>query len=456
MMSASVASKLERFFGVAESGSTLRRELIGGLTTFLTLSYIILVQPAVLASTGMDPGAVMVATCLSSAVATLLMGFWAKYPIALAPAMGHNFYFAFAVCLGIGIPWQQALGAVFISGTLFTLVSPFGFREGVMKSLPDSLKYAIAGGIGLMISLIGCEWGGLVVPTPPYSTFITMGNLGSKPAIVCLLGLLTIGVCMALRIRGGIVFGMVVSTVVAWLMGLVEYHGIVSKPPSLSPTLFQLDIAGAFSRGFVTIIFTFFILDLFDTIGTLVGVGEAGGLMKNGKLPRASRALCSDAVGTVAGAVLGTSTVTSYVESAAGIAEGARTGLANVVTAVLFLAALFFYPLVQMVGEPHQLVVSNDITITVRPILAPAILYVGLFMIGVIKRIDWDDITEALPAFLTMIFMPFGGMSITDGIGFGFISYTLLKLITGRFREVHPLLAGFAVVFVLKYIVNAT
>lgn len=442
---------VDRYFGISESGSSIRQECIGGTTTFLTLCYIILVQPVVLSVTGMDPGAVLVATCLSSALATAVMGLWAKYPIALAPGMGHNFYFAFAVCIGMGIPWQQALGAVFICGVIFLVLAPFGFRVRIMRIIPESLKFAIAAGLGFMISLVGCEWGGLVVPTPPNSTYITLGDLHSAPALVTLVGLAVIGALMALRVRGAILIGIVVSTAAAWMCGLAEYQGVFSAPPSLAPTLFQLDILGALSVGFVTIIFVFLILDIFDTIGTLVGVAEAGHLSKDGQLDRATQALTSDAVGTVSGALLGTSTVTSYVESAAGISDGARTGLANLVTAALFLVALFMSPLVEMVGSAYQLQVSEGITVTLHPIVAPAILMVGLFMVGCVKRIQWEDPTEALPAFLTIIFMPFGGLSPTDGIAFGFISYVFMKSVTGRFREVDPLLAVFALLFVIKY-----
>ncbi len=429
----------------------MRREFIGGLTTFLTLCYIIFVQPAVLSAAGMDTGAVMVATCLSSALATFVMGIWAKLPIALAPAMGHNFFFAFAVCIGMGIEWQKALGAVFISGTIFLAISPFGVRERIMRILPDCLKFAIAAGLGFMISLIGCEWGGLVVPTPPYSTYIEMGDLGSAPAIITILGVAAIGACLALKIRAAILIGLLVSTVAALSMGVAKFQGLFAAPPSIAPTLMQLDIFGALSTGFITIIFVFLILDLFDTIGTLVGVTEAGGLAEDGQVPNARQALASDAIGTVTGAMLGTSTVTSYVESAAGISAGAKTGVANIFTAVLFLVALFFHPLVVMVGEPYMLEVSEGITVSTRPVLAPAIMIIGLFMVGTVKRIDWSDPTEGLPAFLTIIFMPFSGFSPTEGIAFGFISYTFLKFVSGRRREVHPVLAVFALLFILKY-----
>lgn len=444
---------LDRYFGISEMGSTIRRECIGGVTTFLTMSYIIFLQPTLLSAVGMDRGAVMVATCLSSALATLMMGVWAKYPIALAPGMGQNFFFTFAVCIGLGVSWQTALGAVFISGMLFVVLAPFGFRERIISAIPESLKFAIAAGIGLMISLVGAQWGGLVVPTPPGGSMITLGPVGSKPVLIALLGILVIGVLLARRVRGAILIGTAVAAFAAWFSGVASYQGAFSLPPSVMPTLLQLDILGALTAGMGTVIFVFLLLDVFDTVGTLVGVTEAAGLTRDGKIPRVSRALLSDAAGTVVGALTGTSTVTSYIESAAGVSDGARTGLASVVTALLFLVALFFYPLVVMCGEPYTLDVGNGIETQVRPILAPAILIVGLFMVGCVKRIDWDDPTEGLPAFLTIIFMPFGGLSPTEGIAFGFISYTLLKLLTGRYRELHPLMAVFALLFVVKYAV---
>ncbi len=334
---------LDRIFKLKDNRTSVRTELIGGVTTFMTMSYIIFLQPAILSSTGMDPGAVLVATCISAALATLLMGFFAKYPIALAPGMGLNVFFAITVCGTMGYSWQVALGAVFISGTLFLVLSAFKVWGRLVESIPDSLKHAIAVGIGLFIALIGLEYGGIVVDDP--AAYVGIGDLTSKPVLLVLLGVLVTSLLMTLKVRGAILIGIVFTAVAGIPLGIVKYQGIVSAPPSLMPTLFKLDIFGALNMGLITVIFILFLIDLFDTMGTLIGVSGQAGFLKDGKLPRANQAMFSDAVGTVSGALLGTSTVTSYIESATGIAQGAKTGLANVFTAGLFLVALFFSPL---------------------------------------------------------------------------------------------------------------
>jgi len=444
---------LERFFRLKENGTTVSRELTAGATTFMAMCYIIFVQPVILSAAGMNKGAVMVATVLSSAIATLIMGFYANYPIALAPAMGHNFYFAFTVCGavamgGYGYSWQVALGAVFVSGVVFIILSFFGFRELIVNIIPPSLKYGIAVGIGLLIAFLGFEWSGLVVDTP--GTLVGLGDIKSPPVLLSLFGLGLIFVLYLLRVPGAIILGMIGTALAGLLCGLVHYYGIVAKPPSISSTLFKLDIAGVFrSVDFLSIIFVFFFLDLFDTVGTLVGVSEQAGFLKEGRLPRARQALFSDAVGTVSGALLGTSTVTSYVESAAGVAAGGRTGLANVATAVLMLLSLFFYPVVEMVGGGYEMAKG----VTLYPVIAPALIMVGSFMIRGVRKINWDDPTEAFPAFLTMLVMPLT-FSITEGIAFGFISLAFLKLITGRGKELHWLIYLFAFLFVLRYILT--
>jgi AGZA family xanthine/uracil permease-like MFS transporter len=334
---------LERLFKLRENQTNPKQEVIAGTTTFMTMSYIVFLQPAVLSQGGMDFGAVMVATILSSAVATLLMGLLANYPIALAPAMGHNFFFVFTVIIALGIPWQSALGAVFISGTLFVLLSCFGFREAIVNAVPTSLKHAITVGIGLLIAMVGLQWGSLVVDNP--GTLVGLGDLKSPPVLLSIFGILLISIFMALKVRGAILMGMLLITVVGILSGIVTYKGFLKLPPSLSPTFLALDIRGLFNyEGFVSVILIFFILDLFDTVGTLVGVSEEAGLMRDGKLPRAREALLSDAIGTVFGSLLGTSTITSFIESAAGVAEGDRTGLSNMVTTLLMLSTLFFSP----------------------------------------------------------------------------------------------------------------
>ncbi len=319
---------INRIFKVEELGSDIRTELRAGTTTFMTMAYIIFVQPALLSVAGMDFGAVLVATCLSSALATLLMAFLANYPIALAPAMGHNFFFVFTVVIAMKVPWQSALGAIFISGSLFIILSFFGFREKIITAVPESLKNAIAVGIGLLIAVVGLEWSGLVVDSP--GTLVTLGNLKSPPVLLSLFGVAVISVLLCLKVKGAILWGIIATALAGMPLGLVTYQGLVSTPPSLLPTLFKLDILGAIDLGLFSVIFIFFFLDLFDTVGTLIGVSQEAGFMVGGKLPRAKGALLADAIGTVEGALLGTTTVTSYIESTSGVAEGGRTGLANI------------------------------------------------------------------------------------------------------------------------------
>ena len=449
---------LERFFRLEENQTTVRVEMLGGVTTFMTMSYIIFFQPAVLSAAGMDKGAVMVATCLSAALATLLMGLLARYPIALAPAVGHNVFFAVVVCGTMGYSWQVALGAVFISGSVFILLSLLGAWENLVAGVPDSLKHAIAVGIGLLIAFVGLQYAGLVVAEP--AVLVQIGDLTSRPVLMALFGLALTAVLMTLKVRGAILLGILATAALGIPLGVVQYQGILSAPPSLAPTLFKLDILGALQTGLVTVIFVFFFLDLFDTVGTLIGVSSQAGFLKDGKLPRSNQAMLSDAVGTVSGALLGTSTVTSYVESATGISQGARTGLANVFTSFLFLVALFFSPLAEMVGGEYAYSVTNLVggeSITrqflLRPVIAPPLIIVGFLMMKSVRHIQWDDLTEGIPAFLAVIFMPLT-LSITEGISFGFISYSLLKLVTGKGRQVHWLIYVFSVLFIIKYIVS--
>jgi AGZA family xanthine/uracil permease-like MFS transporter len=436
---------LNRLFKLQQAGTNVRTEIIGGVATFMTMSYIIFVQPAVLSQLGMDFGAVMLATCLASALATILMAFLANYPIALAPAMGHNFYFVFGICLALGVPWQVALGANFISGLIFVILALFGLREMLLNAVPVSLKNAIAVGIGLLIALIGFEWSGIVVANP--GTLVGLGHLRSAPVVLSILGIIIISILMIKKIKGAILIGMVISSLVGWLMGIVRFSGFVSPPPSINPTLFKLDIFGALTLKMLPVIFILFFLDLFDTVGTLIGVGEEGGFIKEGRLPRARGALLSDALGTVAGTCLGTSTVTSYIESSTGIFQGARTGLSNLVTALLFLLSVFFFPLVKMIGGGYP----ADGGLTLYPIIAPALIIVGCIMLKNVVKIQWDDYTEAIPSFLTLATMAFT-FSITEGIAFGFISYSLLKLFSRREKEVHGIIYLFAFLFILRYI----
>ncbi|MDH4210064.1 MAG: NCS2 family permease [candidate division WOR-3 bacterium] len=435
---------LERLFKLKENNTSVSQEMIGGLTTFMTMAYIVFVQPAVLSAAGMDFGAVMVATCVSSAVAIFFMAFLANYPIALAPAMGHNFFIVYTVCLTMGIPWQTALGANFISGTIFIILSFFGFRESLVNSIPNCLKQAIAVGIGLFIALIGFQWAGIVTYTP--GTIIGLGDLHSPPVLLAVLGLFVITILYTLKVKGAIIIGIITTAVVGVPLGIVRYYGVLSTPPAISPTFLKLNVAAAFTLSLLPTIFILFFLDLFDTVGTLIGVSEQAGFVKEGKLPRARQALLSDAIGTVIGTIMGTSTVTSYIESSTGVASGARTGLANVTTGVLFLIALLFYPLVKMIGGGYM----TDGSV-LYPVTAPALIIVGTLMMSGVTKIDWKDFTEAIPAFLTIVIMPYA-YSITEGIAVGFIFYTVLKLVTGNIKDVHPVLIVFTVLFILRYI----
>ena len=436
---------LERLFHLTQNGTTVRTEILAGSTTFFTLAYIIFVQPTVLSAAGMDFGSVFVATCIGSGIATLMMAFFANYPIAVAPAMGHNFYFVFTVVVAGGIPWPVALGGVAVAGMLFVLTAGFGLRERLITAIPDSLKHAIAVGIGLLIAMVGLQWAGVVVDSP--GTLVTLGDLRTPPVTVALVGFSVMAVLTAWNLRSALLVGLFVSSVVAWLIGVTEYQGLASLPPSMAPTFLQLDVLGALHPDMVAVIFVFLFLALFDSVGTLVAVAEQAGLMRDGVLPRARGALLADAAGTVVGAGLGTSTVTAYIESSTGVAAGGRTGLTAVVTAGLFFLALFFSPLVAMVGGGYQ--VSDDLTL--YPVIAPALIVVGTMMVRSVRRIGWDDPTEAIPAFLTILLMPLT-VSITEGIAFGFISFATLKLLTGRAAETEWLVFLFAGLFVVRYI----
>ena len=460
-------------FEIRERGSTVGREVLGGVTTFMAMSYILFVQPAVLSIVGMDAGGVFMATCISSAVACFAMGLLANYPIALAPGMGENFFFVFTLCGGAAVAasqafaltWQEALALTASVGVVFLLLSTIGFRAGLLNAIPDSLKSGIAAGIGLFIALIGFQWGNLLESHPV--TFVRLASMkGNYVAGLTLFGLAVTMTLAAFHVRGAILAGILMTTAAAvgvgaiWDVPSVQWQGLVGMPRGLSET------AGGALTGFATlwdtllgehgldvIAFGFILLfmDLFDTVGTLVGVSSRAGLMKDGRLPRAERALSADAMGTVVGACMGTSTVTSYIESITGVSAGARTGLAAVVAGLCMLAALFFQPLVQMVGG--GIVVGqyeSGAPILRYPMIAAALIVVGAMMMRAIRQIDWDDITEAVPAFLTMVTMPFA-YSIASGIAIGFISYAAGKLLTGRARQCPIVVYVFAALFVLQY-----
>ena len=435
---------LERLFHLRERGTTVPAELRGGAVTFATMSYIILVQPALLSqAAGMDFGAVMTATCVSAALATLVMGLWANYPIAEAPLMGENFFFAISVVSLMKVPWTTALGIVFISGVLFLGLTLLRVREMVLDAVPASLKAAIAAGIGIFIAFIGLTQAGIVAKSPAPGAYVQIGDLGSPVALVALAGLAVTAVLFARGVRGGILIGLAFTTVLAIAAGLVRPSGVVALPPSLAPTLFKMDVGAAWRH--VDLILVFLIMLVFDTVGTLIGVSEQAGLTVNGRLPRADRAMLADAVGTLAGAALGTSTVSSYIESASGVAEGARTGLANMLTAGLFLAALFFAPVVAMVGGGVSVA-----GLYYYPITAPVVILVGSLMMAQAQRIAWQDPTEAIPAFVTLTLIPFT-FNIAHGVAGGIVFHVLVKAGAGRRREVSWLMWVLAAVLVAAY-----
>jgi AGZA family xanthine/uracil permease-like MFS transporter len=357
--------------------------------------------------------------------------------------MGHNFFFAYSVVVAMHVPWQVALGAVAIAGLVFVLTAGVGLREHLITAIPQSLKYAIAAGIGLLIATVGLEWAGVIVAAP--GTLVGLGDLHGRPVWLALFGLALAAILTARKTPGAFLWGILATTAIGLSLGVVHFQGFVGVPPSIRPTLLQLDIVGAFSPSMISVVLVFFFLALFDSVGTLVGVGEQAGLMRNGTLPRARQALLADALGTVAGAVLGTSTVTAYIESGAGVAAGGRTGLASLVTAALFLLSLCAYPLVQMIG--------GGVTVgqaTLYPVIAAPLILVGTMMIGGLRHIAWDDPTEGIPAFLTIVMMPLS-VSITEGVAFGVIAYVVLKLACARSRDVHVSLYVFAVLFVARY-----
>lgn len=426
-------SMLERLFKLSENKTSFRTEVLAGVTTFLTMCYIIIVNPMILSETGMDHGAVFVATCLAAAIGCFVMGLIANYPIALAPGMGLNAFFTYSVCLGMGVPWQTALGAVFVSGLVFIAISLFKIREAIVNAIPMSLKLAIGGGIGLFLALIALKNAGIIVDNP--ATLVGLGDLKQPSVLLALFGFLMVVVMHHFKVRGSIIISILVLTAISAAMGLSEFKGVVGAVPSIAPTFMQMDFEGLFTASLIGVIFVFFLVDLFDSTGTLVGVSHRAGLLKDGKLPRLKKALFADSSAIVAGAALGTSSTTPYIESSAGVAAGGRTGLTAVIVGLLFIACLFFAPLAQSVPGFAT---------------APALLFVGALMIQGIVHIDWNDITEAVPAFLTIVFMPFT-YSIADGIAMGFISYALIKLLTGQAKTVPYMVWIVAVLWAIKF-----
>jgi AGZA family xanthine/uracil permease-like MFS transporter len=428
---------LDNYFGLTKNGTDIRTETIAGLTTFLTMVYIIFVNPQILGAAGMDKGAVFVATCIAAAVSTLVMALYANYPIALAPGMGLNAFFAFTVVIGSKYSWQQALAAVFLSGVIFFLISIFRVREYIIDAIPRNLKFAISAGVGLFLGIIAFEQAKLVVAHPV--TLVTLGDMTKPAALLFLLGFVLIVALNYLKVLGGTLIGILAVSLIGLPLGLTQFTVIVSMPPSLAPTLLQLDFSRTLELTFIIVVLSILVIDVFDNAGTLIGVAHRAGLLdKSGKLPRMKEALVSDSFAAMFGSAIGTSTTTSYIESSAGVAAGGRTGLTAVVVAILFLLALFFAPLAGMIPAYAT---------------SAALLFVACLMARGLAEMDWEDITESAPAVVAAFSMPLT-YSIATGIGLGFITYVLMKLFTGRWAETSPAIAVLAVLFAIKFAVS--
>jgi len=424
---------LARTFKLEEHQTDVRTEVLAGLTTFLTMAYIIFVNPNILADAGMPHDAVFVATCIAAAIGTIIMGMYANYPIAMAPGMGLNAYFAYAVVKGMGFTWQAALGAVFISGCLFMLVSVFRIREMIVNGIPHSIRVAITAGIGLFLGIVSLRGAGLIVGNP--ATLVTLGDVHQPSVILAVIGFFVIVALDHLRVKGAILIGILAVTAASFFFAGNTFHGVVSMPPSLAPTLLQLDIMGALSVGILNVVLVFFLVELFDATGTLMGVANRAGLLKQGKMDRLNKALLADSTAIMAGSLLGTSSTTAYIESASGVQAGGRTGLTALTVAALFLLCLFFSPLAGVVPAYAT---------------APALLYVSCLMLRELVDLNWEDTTEAVPAVLTALMMPFT-YSIANGVAFGFITYSGLKLFTGRMREVPIIVWIISAVFLFRF-----
>ena len=424
---------IERCFHLAENETSVRRELLGGLTTFMTMAYIVVVNPQILAQAGMPAEGVAFATCISAAVASLVMGLYANYPIAMAPGMSLNAYFTYSVCIGMHIPWQTALGVVFFSGVLFVLLTVTRVREQIVNGIPDCLKHSTAAGIGMFIAFVGLRNAKLVVANQ--ATFVGIGNFSDPEVQAACFGIVLTLVLMTRKINGAILLGILGTTLFGIFRGLAHWPTALISMPHPQGTFLQLDFRGALHLGLLEIIFAFLFVDLFDNVGTLVGVCEQAGFVRNGRIPRVGKALLADGIGTMFGALTGTSTVTSYIESAAGVAAGARTGLSNVFVAVFFLAAIFFSPIAAAIPGFAT---------------APALILVGELMTQSIARIEWAEFTEAFPAFLTVLAMPLT-FSIATGLSLGVIVYTIVKVAAGKYRDVSVVLWILTVLFILRY-----
>lgn len=425
----------EKFFKLKENGTTPRTEIIAGITTFLTMAYILAVNPNILSAAGMDANALFTTTAIAAIVGTLVMALWAKLPFALAPGMGLNAFFAFSVVLGMGHTWQFALTAVLIEGVIFILLTIFNVREAIANAIPKSVRTAISAGIGLFIAFIGLQNAGVIVKHD--ATLVSLGDITTGTALLGLIGLVITSVLIVKKVKGDLLIGIILTALIGIPMGITQINGFMSVPPSIEPIFFQFEFSEIFTFDMLVIVFTFLFVDIFDTLGTLVGVStKAGMLDKDGKIPNAKKAFMADAIGTTAGAILGTSTVTTYVESAAGVSEGGRTGMTALITALCFAVALFF--------SPVFLAIPGAAT-------APALILVGLYMLSPIKELDFSDFSETIPAFICIIAMPLA-YSIAEGITLGVLSYVLINMIAGNFKKLSIGMYVLAILFILKYI----
>jgi AGZA family xanthine/uracil permease-like MFS transporter len=430
-----LASGLERYFEFEALGTNWRTELLAGLTTFITMAYIAFVNPSILSQTGMPIAAVAAATCFSAAVGSLLMGIVARYPIALAPGMGLNAYFTYSVVKGMGVPWQVALGAVFISGVVFLLLTVLGIRQLILAAIPAELYASVAVGVGLFISLLGLRDAGIVAPSP--STMVTIGNLRDPKTALAIAGLIGVAALLARGVKAAILIGVLGTTLLGFLTGQIQWQPHSTHLSDLSATAFRLDLAGTLHMGLLEIAFVFLFVDLFDNIGALLAVGKKAGLVDSaGRIPRVNRIFTADALATIVGSCCGTSTVTSYIESSAGVAAGGRSGVTAVVVGILFLVLLFVAPLVGVIPSFAT---------------APALIVVGSLMMTSVREIDWDDTLVAIPAFLTVVTIPLT-FSVANGLAIGFISYTLIRVFSGRYRDISWLVYALTIIFIARFL----
>ncbi len=428
----------EKFFRLKKHGTNIKTEVIAGLTTFMTMAYILAVNPEILSNAGMEKNALYTATALAAVTGTLVMAFWARLPYALAPGMGLNAFFAYTVVLGLGYPWQMAITAVFIEGLIFIILTALNIREAIINAIPMNIKHSISAGIGLFIAFIGLQNAGIIVNNQ--ATLVTLGDMTGTGALIAMAGLIISGVFLFFRVRGALLIGIFAATLLGIPAGITHLPegALISLPPSLEPIAFKFDFSRLFTLDMLIVIFIFLFVDMFDTVGTLVGVSsKAGFLDKKGRIPRAREALFADAIATTAGAMMGTSTTTTYVESASGVAEGGRTGMTALTVALLFAASLFLSPLFIMIPAAAT---------------APALILVGLFMMSPVAKIDFNDMTEAIPAFFTIIMMPLA-YSISEGIVFGTLSYVILKTLSGKWKEVSWVMYILSIFFILKFLV---